>query len=178
MRYRFAVAAAGLALAGCASLARLNGFAAGPAGPRASPCQVAIAGADLPRDAFGDTRQARMTTGGDGWCGWAVRLVDQYGVAYDWSRAEIDRAPAHGEVRVRRDGRLVHIEYRPAPGYRGADRFAVRLAPGLALRRAAVAVVAPAPVPAPAMPAPAGAPPETVITSTRTIGRLFLPHWW
>ncbi|MDE2334788.1 MAG: hypothetical protein KGK10_09660 [Rhodospirillales bacterium] len=169
MRGRGACLAVVLALGGCAGLDRLNGFAAGPAGPPASPCEVAIAGAATPRDMFSDTRAARMTTGGDGWCGWTVRLVGSDGIAYGWDRAEIARAPAHGEVRVRRGPGLVHIEYRPAPGYRGADRFALRLAPGLALRRASVEVVAPAPGPAV---------PATVITSTRWMGRWLYPRWW
>ncbi len=158
---------AGLGLAGCANLAELNGFAVGPLGPRASRCEVAIAGAATPRDAFKDTREARMTVGGSGWCGWAVRLVDQNDIQYPWDRALVARAPAHGEVRVVQDGQVAHIEYRPAPGYLGADSFAVELAPGLAPRRASVEVVAPTPGPAA---------PETVITSTRHI----TPpgHWW
>ncbi len=167
MRYGRVVVLAALGLAGCANLAGLGGFATGPLGQRASPCEVAIAGAATPRDAFKDTREARMTTGGNGWCGWAVRLVDQNEIQYPWDRAIVARAPAHGEVRVVQEGQVAHIEYRPAPGYRGADSFAVKLAPGLALRGASVEVVAPAPGPTA---------PETVITSTRYI----TPpgHWW
>ncbi len=160
------IVALGLALASCANLAQLNGFATGPVGPRAVPCEVAIAGAGTPRDMFRDTRAARMTTGGDGWCGWAVRLVDDRGTASEWTGASIVRAPLHGQVRVRLAGGMAHVEYRPAPGYRGSDRFAVRLRPGLATRRAIVRVVPPA---------PGAAAPETVITSTRWIGGSFLP---
>ena len=155
-----------LGLAGCASLARFNGFATGPVGPRATPCEVAVAGAATSRDMFRDTRAARMTTGGNGWCGWAVRLVDDRGTPSEWSGASVVRAPLHGQVRVRLAGGMAHIEYRPNPGYRGPDRFAVRLRPGLATRRAAVRVVAPS---------PGAAAPETVITSTRWIGGSFLP---
>ena len=160
------ILALGLALAGCANLTRLNGFATGPEGARATPCEVAIAGAGTPRDMFRDTRAARMTTGGNGWCGWAVRLVDDRGTASEWTGASIVRAPSHGQVRVRLADGMAHIEYRPAPGYRGPDHFAVRLRPGLATRRATVRVVPPAPGPAV---------PETVITSTRWIGGSFLP---
>ncbi len=167
MRYGLVVALAGLGLAGCANLAGINGFATGPRGPRASPCEVAIAGAATPRDVFTDTRVARITTGGNGWCGWAVRLVDQEGVQHSWVRAVVAHAPAHGEVRVFQDAGIARIEYRPSPGYRGTDSFAVELAPGLAPRRAVVDVVAPAPYSAAS---------RTVITSTRYI----TPpgHWW
>jgi hypothetical protein len=160
MRNTVLVVLGGLALAGCADLAALNGFATGPAGERASPCAVTVDDAGTPREMFGDTRVARMTTGDGGWCGWAVRLQDQGGAPYRWDRAEVSRAPAHGEIRVRPDGALVHVEYRPAPGYRGADGFAVRLGPGFSERAAVVQVVAPG----------AGAAvPEPVITSTRMI---------
>jgi hypothetical protein len=161
----------GVVLAGCANLAALNGFATGPVGVRASPCEVAVAGGAAPRDMFSDTRTAHMIVGaaggsGGGWCGWAVRLQDENGVQYGWDRATVVRAPAHGEVRVRPDGLLVHIEYRAAPLYRGADGFAVRLAPGFSVREASVDVVAPA---------PGAAVPETVITSTRWIGDWLYP---
>ena len=158
MRNGALIAVVGLALAGCAHLARINGFAVGPVGARAAPCEVAIA--DGPRDMFLDTRVARMKVGDGGWCGWAVRLVDQDGARYRWDRAIVARAPSHGEVRVRDGRRFAHIEYRPAPGYRGLDAFAVELAPGFALRRAEVRVVASAPGPAE---------PERVITSTRMV---------
>lgn len=158
---RLVVLVAGLlVLGGCAGLASLNGFATGPAGPRAAPCEVAIGGAGTPRDAFTDTRVARMTAGDGGWCGWAVRLVGQDQVSYPWERAQVVQAPAHGAVRVRPDGTLVHIEYRAAAGYRGPDAFTVRLAPGFAPRAAEVEVV-------PARPGAAA--PETVITSTRLV---------
>jgi hypothetical protein len=169
MRHGLAIAALGLALAGCAGLAEFNGFATGPAGPRSPSCHVAIADAARPRDMFQDTREARMTTGDGGWCGWAVRLVDQQGAWHEWTRATVARAPAHGETRVRLDGPVVHIEYRPAPGYRGPDAFAVRLGPGFALRQAQVDVVAGVPGP----PAP-----EIMITSTRQIREPGNPWWY
>jgi hypothetical protein len=169
MRHGFVAAGLGLALAGCANLAQINGFATGPAGVRASPCEVGVAGATRPRDMFKDTRLARMTTGDGGWCGWAVRLVDDQGAQHDWMGASIARAPSHGEVRVRLEGQMVHIEYRAVPGDRGPDAFAVRLNPGFAMRRAEVDVVAPAPGPAA---------PETVITSTRQITEPGNSRWY
>jgi hypothetical protein len=76
-----------------------------------------------------------------GWCGTYVRLLEDETLEA-WTEGTIDEPPAHGTVRLRSDSAEVHIEYRPNPNYVGSDTFAVRLQPGLSIRRTEVEVIA------------------------------------
>jgi hypothetical protein len=123
------------AIAGCAGASGILDVASGP---RAQPCNVMIPDAGAVRDPFQDDRAATMEIGNDGgWCGWYDDLQD----GTHWFRSIVAEAPAHGQLRVRRDFERVHVEYSANPGYLGPDAFAVRLGPGFSLRSAKVAVV-------------------------------------
>jgi hypothetical protein len=139
MRGQFLLAA-GLALSGCA--AQQNVLQAAPAGPAARQCEARIENPGQRVDVFGDQRLTRMRVSNEGgWCGTYVRLfADESQEA--WTEGTIDEPPEHGSVRLRSDSAEVHIEYRPNPNYVGADSFAVRLQPGLSIRRTEVEVTA------------------------------------
>jgi hypothetical protein len=138
---------------------------------QAEPCRVVIADAARLVDAFQDSRPVTMEVGNDqGWCSWYNLLVRSgENIAIQIPGASILRDPSHGTARARRGLDRTYFDYRPDPGYRGADAFAVQLGPGFGQRRVAVTVVSPS---AAAATTPAA---EVGVTSSTGIGGGFGP---
>ena len=120
---------------------------AAPAGQPARRCDMRVDNPTALIDAFSDARAASMTVSDDGgWCGYAIRLMQDVTSPQSWRQGMIVTAPQHGRLRLRRDAdgpipseyQLLHVEYAPTPGYIGADMFAFRLQPGMTIRTVTV----------------------------------------
>lgn len=87
----------------------------------------------------GKTTDARIVVGNDG--GWCAISVGQPGpVPTPYGAGLLRERPAHGKVYIHPVGRETRIDYTPAPGYAGPDRFVVELLPGEETVRVAVTV--------------------------------------
>lgn len=86
--------------------------------------------------AAGKETPAAMTVGNDG--GWCGITVDNNGHPY--SAGLLTDRPEHGQVYIHSVGDATRIDYTPAKGYAGPDKFTVRLLPGNAVVRATVTV--------------------------------------
>lgn len=89
---------------------------------RAKSCESTRAGR---YSADAGTLVALTMSNEGGWCG---KFYSQEGAPF--TGGNIIEAPAHGEARVRHFRTRSVIEYRPAPGYVGSDRFTATLTPG------------------------------------------------
>lgn len=128
-----------VALGGCAS--QRDVLQKASAGPDAPQCDARIENQAALIDVFRDDRATTLAASNDGWCGTYIRLI-RVTWPVDWTAGALYEPPAHGTVRLRDDGSVVHVEYRANPGYVGPDAFAVRLQPGFAIRRTTVQAVA------------------------------------
>ena len=147
----FAAWSVGVSLAGAALLA---GCAA-PAGPPVEPAivysvdlQGAARACTVPHElvlAEGKATDARMVVGNDGgWC--AIAVAQPGAVPTPYGAGLLRERPAHGKVYIHPVGRETRIDYTPASGYAGPDRFAVELLPGSETVRVAVTVQPGAPI--------------------------------
>ncbi|MGC8476687.1 MAG: Ig-like domain-containing protein [Acetobacteraceae bacterium] len=142
-RFRLAAAtvplAALLSLAGCASHHASKPVATGPA-PRvyaidlAGKAALCKPGKVTPKPH--GTVAADMTVGSaGGWCGLSVQ---RHGAPF--AAGLLTRRAAHGRVYIHTVGAATRIDYTPAPGFVGQDRFAVELLPDHARLNVAVTV--------------------------------------
>ena len=76
-----------------------------------------------------------MRVANDG--GWCAVTVNNNGRPYD--AGLLDAQPKHGKVLIHTVGNDTRIDYTPDPRFAGADTFTVRLLPGGAVIRVAVA---------------------------------------
>lgn len=114
-----------------------------PQGPLATPVFHAdlVGGArqcsaSTPVLKSGRQASATIKVGNDG--GWCAIHVRQDGKPY--AAGLLTQQPRHGKVFIHPVGNDTRIDYTPAPGYVGADSFAVQLIPGNPTIRVAVTV--------------------------------------
>ena len=104
-------------------------------------------------------RETALRMSGDGACAFSLfRIMDAYGVprargSYD--AALVTVAPEAGEVNFVTTESATWIEYTPAPGFVGEDRFTFRLVPGNGVYPVKVEVRPPVQAPVPLRPNPA-----------------------
>ena len=170
MSYRLiAVAAAAIALQGCASKAP-------PPSAATEDLNVGIAKSctfSPVQPAPGTTVNATITMSNDGWC--AVRVTERDGQPFQLGLVH-DR-PEHGTMLIQKLGGQTRLEYTPNAGFTGTDAFTALLRPRAGGPDATVQVAvtvsrgegaAAAPTPAPA---PEAKPSTTRRSGTRTPAR-------
>jgi hypothetical protein len=95
--------------------------------------------------AQGKTTTAQIVVRNDGgWC--AIAVAEPGPMPTPYGAGLLAERPAHGKVYIHPVGRETRIDYTPAPGYAGPDRFAVQLLPGAGTLQVAVTVQPGAPV--------------------------------
>ena len=131
MRSTYALALASIAAA-CAPGGRDRNAEAVSGLPPAAVCEASLPffgfsrypGERIPQFTAPDGRIAMANDGG--WCAIAYQVLTPAG-HFATADARVSAPPAHGEARIGTVDGLLRIAYRPAPGYAGADAFAVRL---------------------------------------------------